>query len=162
MLVTGGGTGGTADADACACAKQLMLDPCYASRDLYCCATCADNNLSLDLRVSFWTYANITNGPACKMSSLSRKGVLGGMYCMYTARFTLGRSTVNAVTLLRGSPICVVPRPIRDRLRTGCTAAWMLYPIRCSSYRGQWVVDARRWPANHAIILFKASRETHA
>lgn len=113
MLVTGGGTGGTADEGACSCAKSLMLDPCDASRDLCCCATCAHNNLSFDLRVSFG------RTPTSPMSSLqndfsfeercSRRHVLH-----VHSPFSLGKTTVHAVTLLRGSPVCMMPRPIRE------------------------------------------------
>jgi hypothetical protein len=82
-----------------------MMDPCYTSRDLCRCATCAHNNLTFDPRVSFG------RTPAHQRPRLLN--VFSFKERCYTT-LSLGRTTVHAVTLLRGSPLCVVPRPIRE------------------------------------------------
>ena len=64
---------------------------------------------------------------------------------------SLTNTTVYAVTPLQGSPLCAVPRSIRES-SPHRSHYCMLHAIRCPSYRGQWVVDTRRWPVNNVIL----------
>jgi hypothetical protein len=77
-----------------------------------------------------------TSSMVRKVSSLSRQDVLGGTYCMYTAQFRWA-GLPYMLSLFFGAHLYAWCRaPLGNRLRAGCTAAWMLYPIRCSSIKG--------------------------